>query len=332
MIIVSVLEAWLIDNYLGEEDELLETFKNCASAAAILGGLLSFVLVFRTNVFYARWWEGRCLWGTLIFSCIHLSQQGCAWIANENLRRRLVNLTIVFAWASKAQLRDDFLQNATEEGPSLVKRGLLQQEELGIIAKTNGWQPYYCLDAIRHVIYEARQVEDGSRLAPDGSRAAGVMAFEDSIKYMALAIGGSTRVKSTGLPASYDEFLDVVTTIFFIIAPLAWTPSMKWGTPVLVTMVYLVVRGIRVLGRHLEEPFGLDPTDHPLTKFCSVIELQCLCVLKRDEEIFEFSKRAAQQSASSSDPTAEITDARERLLDRQTATADSTRQLLSKDF
>jgi len=37
--------------------------------------LLGFALVFRTNRCYDRWWEGRVLWGRLIFGAIELAQK-----------------------------------------------------------------------------------------------------------------------------------------------------------------------------------------------------------------------------------------------------------------
>ena len=145
-VIVSVVDVAVVEAFLGEDDELRETLTNSSSGVAILGGLLSFVLVFRTNVCYSRWWEGRCLWGGAIFSTIHICQQGCAWISDARLRRRLVHTVVVFAWASKAMLRGNFLEDEVEEGRALVERGLLDQEELDEIARCIGWQPYYVLD------------------------------------------------------------------------------------------------------------------------------------------------------------------------------------------
>ena len=145
-VVMTVVDVAVIEEFLGEDDELRETLTNSSSGVAILGGLLSFVLVFRTNVCYSRWWEGRCLWGGAIFSTIHICQQGCAWISDARLRRRLVHTVVVFAWASKAMLRGNFLEDEVEEGRALVERGLLDQEELDEIARCIGWQPYYVLD------------------------------------------------------------------------------------------------------------------------------------------------------------------------------------------
>ena len=49
-------------------------------AVGTLGALFSFALVFRTNICYARWWEGRSLWGQIIINSIRICQQSRLWI------------------------------------------------------------------------------------------------------------------------------------------------------------------------------------------------------------------------------------------------------------
>ena len=43
---------------------------------AILGFVVSMLLVFRTNTAYAKWWEARTLWGTLINASRNLALKG----------------------------------------------------------------------------------------------------------------------------------------------------------------------------------------------------------------------------------------------------------------
>ena len=37
-------------------------------AHTVLGGALSFIMVFRTNTAYSRWWEARLMWGQIVLS------------------------------------------------------------------------------------------------------------------------------------------------------------------------------------------------------------------------------------------------------------------------
>ena len=70
---------------------------------------------------------------------------------------------------------------------------------------------------------------------------------------------------------------------FFIGAPLAWAESAGWLTPVICLVLYLVIRALMVLGNELEDPFGNHRADHPLEKFCTVVERQCKVVLERHQ-------------------------------------------------
>mmetsp|Transcript_28534 Transcript_28534/g.43595 ORF Transcript_28534/g.43595 Transcript_28534/m.43595 type:complete len:94 (+) Transcript_28534:421-702(+) len=86
------------------------------AAIGFAGAFLSFALVFRTNVCYSRWWEGRCLWGAIITHSFDASQQASCWILDRDLETRFQRATILFAWSSKAHLRDNKLRDDAEEG------------------------------------------------------------------------------------------------------------------------------------------------------------------------------------------------------------------------
>jgi len=188
-------------------------------------------------------------------------------------------MIIVFAWACKAQLNGRSLVHA--EGPALVARGMLEQAELDAIGEQAGWQPHYCLDVLRAVMSEAWRREGGTTLPSEATRTSAYLALESLYVELAKAIGGAIRVKATGLPSSYDNFLYLLVGIFFVVAPLAWGNVAGWSTPVICTVVFIVIRTLMVLGDALEDPFGEDITDHPLGKFCKVVELQCKVVYER---------------------------------------------------
>ena len=45
----------------------------------LIGIALSVFMSFRNNACYARWWEGRELWGELIVACRSLARQSARW-------------------------------------------------------------------------------------------------------------------------------------------------------------------------------------------------------------------------------------------------------------
>lgn len=262
----------------GANENTVALLSDSKTPAAFLGGFLSFALVFRTNICYSRWWEGRCLWGGLIYAAINTVQQGQCWMTNEDQVRRLSSTVIVFAYASKAQLRGKSLDK--EDGSQLVRRGLLSREELDVATIQSGWEPYYFLDVMRAVISQT-SLCDGNATNQIGGGFVAQLSLEKSIDSLARAIGGLIRVKLTGLPATYNVFFSTCCYIFFLIATLAWAPSIGWYTPIVNGMIYVLFRTFISIGDSLEDPFGDDIIDLPLSKYCAAIEKQINAVRSR---------------------------------------------------
>jgi ion channel-forming bestrophin family protein len=63
-------------------------------------------------------------------------------------------------------------------------------------------------------------------------------------------------------------------SVYFVVTTLSWAVKLQWYTPILMSLLHLVVRCITELGTCLEDPFGNDITDLPLDKFCQAIEAQ----------------------------------------------------------
>ena len=91
-------------------------------------------------------------------------------------------------------------------------------------ARPFGWslltfrQPYYCLDIMRAIVSEAARGADGIVL-DEASSSAAFRTMSDRTSDLALAIGGSIRVRATGLPVTYDTFFDVLLSLFFATEP-----------------------------------------------------------------------------------------------------------------
>ncbi|KAL7449310.1 hypothetical protein ACHAWC_001382 [Mediolabrus comicus] len=229
-------------------------------AVGTLGALFSFALVFRTNICYARWWEGRSLWGQIIINSIRICQQSRLWIHCEQLNDRIDCLAITFAFACKAMLRGNSIGHAEEDGNELVRRGVLAQEELDQISSDSAWQPFYCIDAIRATVNEGL-VRTEHEISYDGRKNAAHTAMEDTIVNLASAVGGCIRVKSTGLPVAYDNILNAISCVFFSAACLAWAPGAKYYNPILVLVIYIATKMIINVGNDMEDPFGFDESD-----------------------------------------------------------------------
>lgn len=268
-------------NYVGSEsNKWLSYLTASSSAVGTLGALFSFALVFRTNICYARWWEGRTLWGAIIVNSIRICQQSRLWIHDDLLNDRVDCLAITFAFVCKAMLRSHCIGDDEEDGKVLVRKGVLAQEELDVITQEAAWQPYYCIDALRATINEGL-VRTEHKISYDGRKNAAHTAMEETVGSLANAIGGCIRVRSTGLPVAYDIILNSIGFVFFTAATLAWSPGAKYYNPILVSVIYIAMKMIIGVGNDMEDPFGLDESDLPLESFCSTIESQINAIEER---------------------------------------------------
>ena len=160
---------------------------------------------------------------------------------------RISCLAIIFAYCCKAQLRGAGVEDDTEGGAKLLEKGVISQEELDMICRQSGWQPYYCIDAMRAVVVTGLEGEGDSKHAGWKNNAA-QNAMEGTICKLADSIGGCIRVRSTGLPVAYDDILNTTGAIFFTAACLAWAPGAGLYNPTVVLIVYIIVKMIIGVG------------------------------------------------------------------------------------
>jgi len=139
-----------------------------------------------------------------------------------------------------------------------------------------GWQPCYCLDVMRCVFTHSMQASE-NRLYPEQLK-----SMEDSIRDMAISIGGLIRLKSTGLPTAYDSFYQTAGVIFLVMASFAWSPDMGWYTPPTAGVITLVFLLMTKIGGFMVDPFGTNMSDLPLRKYCKVTENQIKSIMRRE--------------------------------------------------
>lgn len=76
-------------------------------AHVVLGSALSFLVVFRTNSSYARWWEARCLWEDVIGACSSHATSVASALRSKEATEQCFALLIALVVSMKAMLRGE---------------------------------------------------------------------------------------------------------------------------------------------------------------------------------------------------------------------------------
>jgi putative membrane protein len=229
----------------------------------ILGLALSIFLGFRNSAAYDRYWEGRRLWGELLVSCRILSRQVVTLIAPGQshddlnaLRRRMVYKAAAFAHALRHHLR--------ETAPEDDLRPLLADEDLqAALGSVN--PPHAILRSL------SRDLEQCLSLtliqAPLAASLDSTLASLDRV------LAGCERIRSTPIPFSYTLLLHRTAYLYCFLLPFGLADTVGLATPLVVGLVSYTFFGLDALGDEIEEPFGTQPNDLPLSALSRTVEI-----------------------------------------------------------
>lgn len=239
---------------------------------AVFGGALGVILGFRNNTSYARWWEARTLWGSIVNYSRSLARQTVTLIStgdrkheHEQLRivqRRIVYYQLAYVNALRCQLRG--------EDPLPDLRPFLCEDDI---------------DSLRRAKNVATDIQRRIDLLIKESCERGWLSvielglLDDSLTALANAQGGSERIKNTPMPKQYDYFPMLFVHLYCILLPLGVVANLGLLTPVGSTVIGFVFLAFDKIGRDLEFPFNNSIHDVPLTSICRTIEInlrQCL--------------------------------------------------------
>jgi ion channel-forming bestrophin family protein len=214
------------------------------------GLALSFLIGFRNNHAYDRWWEARKLWGQLINENrnLCLKVQSLAGIDAAD-RDALGQLIITFADSLKDHLRGREGRDSTpaeietdvqwRHQPSLAAHGILE-----LIVR---WQREGHIDGW------------------------GLLWLDGQVKSLMDICGACERIRNTPLSSSYRALVRHGIAIYLAIAPFYLIEDTGLsGLPMFVMAAYFLI-GIELVAEEIEEPFGAGGDNLPLERYCATI-------------------------------------------------------------
>lgn len=229
----------------------------------LTGVAIGIFLGFRNNASFDRYWEGRKLWGAIVNSSrsstrMILSMVGPVPVSPEAHARHqeLVHHLIAWVHAVRQHLRRQDLLGEYE--------GLLPRMEIERLrGETN--RPNAIM---QHLSTMLRQDVDRGWLGPMQQT-----VIEQELSRLVDAQGGCERIKSTPIPYAYTVLLHQVVAAYCFALPFGLAHQIGVYTPVVVLLVAYAFFGLDAVGDELEDPFGEDPNDLPLTTISRTIEV-----------------------------------------------------------
>lgn len=223
---------------------------------SFLGILLSLLLVFRTNTAYDRYYEGRRVWGELVSQCRGLAMELNAVLPCDAAasRRYFAALISNFPFALKGSLRGEVKFGQMEATPDIIER--LRSAEN--VAAT-------LLCVLQESIEQLRQVEI--------IRDAHLLTLKPHFLAMMSVSGTCERIKATPIPFSYTFFIKAYILTFIGVMPFVLLASSGYFMiPITMFGAYALL-GLEMIGEEIENPFGIDSNDLPITQLSHKIRV-----------------------------------------------------------
>ena len=212
---------------------------------------LGWLLVFRTNSAYARWWEARTLWGSLVN-------------ASRNLAVKLTCLV-------KLTDQDtEFLRSRIAEFPSALMSHLRTAPTPPMDPRADGGsanddhRPALIVQQLYGWV--GRQKEN-ARIDGDVMR-----VIDVELAKLLDVCGACERIARTPIVRSYRVFARQCILLFLLTLPWGIVSDFGWWTIPLTTITAYFMIGMEVVAEHVEEPFGHDEDDLDLEGLCQTIE------------------------------------------------------------
>ncbi|CBN74200.1 conserved unknown protein [Ectocarpus siliculosus] len=226
--------------------------------------ILSFLIVFRTNQSYNRWWEGRILWGKMHWSCVELTQQAAVWIDDTQLARRIMNISVTFAYVVKQILRREQLFADEMEG-------VIDAAEVELINNLPPLvMPYYCTEVMRQCIKKG---------LADSPQAFGTQAvargIDVPVSQLSVQFADMERVRNTPQPDCFRVMLHMFTLLYLLVLPVISYDTLGYFVVLEMLVTAYLMLGLQIAADHLEDPFGRDESDLQLDRFVAEIAAQC---------------------------------------------------------
>lgn len=260
LVTVAVTLAW----YNG----YFRDFTLSVAPFSLVGLALSIFLGFRNGASYDRYWEGRKLWGGLVNNSRTFAR-GVLTLSHPATpedapavaatQRALVLRQVAFVHALRMHLRREVDLDELRDWLPAEERAALSRE-INVPAAINH-------ETGAHVAALFR----AGHLHPQH-----LLPLDLALTVNTDVQGACERILSTPVPWIYTVLMHRLVGIYCLFLPFGLVKDIGWATPVVVLIVAYAFYGLDGIGEEVEEPFGTDPNDLPISALSRMIEVNLL--------------------------------------------------------
>ena len=228
--------------------------QNLTMVHSLLGVLISLLLVFRTNTAYDRWWEGRKLWGSLVNNSRNLALKLAPILTDEDDRTFFRNAIPSYAYALRDHLRNE--QTRVE----------LFDLDLNTTVKPDGDK--HLPNQVAKTLFEKIH-----QLHQEGTVSGQQLIFmNEELRSFTDICGACERIRNTPIPYSYSIFLKKFIFFYVMTLPISYVFSLSYYIVPIVPFIFYAMASLELIAEEIEEPFGHDSNDLPISKICDKID------------------------------------------------------------
>ncbi len=222
---------------------------------SLIGLTLAIFLGFRNGTSYARYWEARTLWGTVLNEARSVVRQALTLTDQRSSVPLLTGRVIAFVHALRHQLR--------RTDPSRDFERLLCSDDCARLDPIR-YKPAMLLLMMGEWLRDQRLT---GQIAP-----VLVPAMEAPLGRLTDALGGCERIASTPIPFTYAVIIHRTIYLYCVLLPFGLVDAIGSMTPVIVAFIAYTFFALEALGDEIEEPFGVAPNDLALDAMSGMIE------------------------------------------------------------
>ena len=228
------------------------------SVFAILGISLAIFHGFCNNAAYDRFWEGRKLWGTLVWLSRNIARQVMT-LPNVSMaeKQAFIRHQIAFVHSLRQQLR-------SEDNTANLQRLLTVEEQQAVVGQNFIALRLTQIMGQMLANWQAEQKIDVWQW----------QSLDNTLGEIAHIQAGCERINNTPIPYAYFVLLHRTVYLYCFMLPFGLGNAIGWVTPFVVSFVGYTFMALNEIVDEISEPFGTGENDLPLGMMCDTIETQ----------------------------------------------------------